>query len=522
MDFASGHPYVFDNKGIKMNNNLFLLLGNQQFPLEYLSQYKSDHLFFMAEVNELCTHFKYHKQKILFFLASMREYHDELVKNNFKTNYVQLSKKNNGTTYVGHLELFLSKNKKIKKISTFEIEDIFFEKIIVDFCQKNDLELEFINSPMFITTREDFKNYLTSVKKPFMKTFYERQRKKHQILAIGNSPIGGKWSYDEENRQKIPKEIIPPPIKKINYKNNNNYNNCLQLIEEIFPGHPGSTENFFYPITIKDTNLFFKDFLQHRFALFGDYEDAIHSKFDFNYHSLLSANINVGHITPMEIIKAVTTDEMIKNISLNSLEGYIRQIIGWREFIRGIYQNFDHIQSTSNFWNHQRKLNKNWYTGETGIPPLDDAIKKASRYGYCHHIERLMIISNIMLLSQIHPSEVYRWFMEMFVDSSDWVMGPNVFGMAQFSDGGIFATKPYICGSNYILKMSNYKKGDWCDELDGLYWGFIKNNQSFFAKNPRMSLSIRQYDRIKEERKILIDDAAKNFLNRNTSYSISS
>ena len=179
---------------------------------------------------------------------------------------------------------------------------------------------------------------------------------------------------------------------------------------------------------------------------------------------------------------------MIKNIPMNSLEGYVRQVIGWREFIRGIYHNFDEVQSKSNFWNHKRKLNENWYTGNTGIPPLDDAIKKANRFGYCHHIERLMIISNIMLLSQIHPQEVFKWFMEMFVDSSDWVMGPNVYGMAQFSDGGIFATKPYICGSNYLLKMSNYKKGDWCNEVDGLYWGFINNNRDFFAKNPRMSL----------------------------------
>ena len=149
--------------------------------------------------------------------------------------------------------------------------------------------------------------------------------------------------------------------------------------------------------------------------------------------------------TPSEIIKMVTTKEMIRNIPLNSLEGYVRQVIGWREFIRGIYQNYHQEQMSSNFWGHKRKLNDNWYTGETGVPPLDDAIKKAHRFGYSHHIERLMIISNIMLLSQIHPQEVYKWFMEMYVDSSDWVMGPNVFGMAQFSDGGIFATKPYIC-----------------------------------------------------------------------------
>ena len=499
-----------------MKTNLFIILGNQQFPLKNISQFKDDHHFFMAEVNELCTHFKYHKQKILFFLASMREYAQGLKDNNFNIDYYQLSKKNNGTTFTQHLDHFLKKNKSIKKITCFEIEDIFFEKIINKYCQKNGIELEILQSPMFLTSRDEFKQYLASVKRPFMKTFYERQRKAHQILTIANKPYGGKWSYDEDNRKKIPKGVIPPPIRTPIYNKNKNYQDCLELVEELFSDHPGSTDDFLYPITIKDARLFFKDFLKNRFALFGDYEDAIHSEHNFNFHSLLSANINVGHITPEEIIKLVTTDEMLKNIPLNSLEGYIRQIIGWREFIRGIYQNFHQVQSTANFWKHKRKLNKNWYTGETGVAPLDDAIKKASRFGYCHHIERLMIISNIMLLSQIDPQEVYQWFMEMFVDSSDWVMGPNVFGMAQFSDGGIFATKPYICGSNYLLKMSNYKKADWCDEVDGLYWGFINNNREFFGKNPRMSLSIRQYERIKPERKELISKAAQDFIKRNT------
>lgn len=499
-----------------MNESLFLILGNQQFPQDHLKKYRESHQFFMAEVNELCTHYKYHKQKILFFLASMREYNTNLLSNGYKTKYIKLTSKNNGTSYTEHLENFLIKNKKIKNITVFEIEDTFFENIIIDFCQKKKLILEILPSPMFITSRDDFKEYLDSVKRPFMKTFYEKQRKKHEILTIADKPIGGKWSYDEDNRKKIPKGVIPPPIMSPKYETNKNVNDCLKIIEEIFPDHPGSTDDFFYPINNKDATRFFKDFLKNRFALFGDYEDAIHSEHNFNFHSLLSANINVGHITPREIIKAVTTPEMIKNIPMNSLEGYVRQVIGWREFIRGIYHNFDQVQSKSNFWNHKRKLNDNWYTGNTGVPPLDDAIKKAARFGYCHHIERLMIISNIMLLSQIHPQEVFKWFMEMFVDSSDWVMGPNVYGMAQFSDGGIFATKPYICGSNYLLKMSNYKKGEWCNEVDGLYWGFINNNRDFFAKNPRMSLSIRQYERIKSDRRKLIATASEEFIQRNT------
>ena len=201
---------------------------------------------------------------------------------------------------------------------------------------------------------------------------------------------------------------------------------------------------------------------------------------------------------------------------LNSLEGFIRQIIGWREFIRGIYHLEGQNESVGNFWNHDRYLTKDWYEGTTGIVPLDDAIKDCVNYGYTHHIPRLMIISNIMNLSRIHPSEIHKWFMEMFVDSADWVMTPNVFGMGTFADGGLFATKPYSCGSNYILKMSNYKKDEWCETLDGLYWSFISDNESFFKKNPRLSIISNSLKRMKPERKEIIFNKAKNFIKEKT------
>ena len=186
---------------------------------------------------------------------------------------------------------------------------------------------------------------------------------------------------------------------------------------------------------------------------------------------------------------------------MNSIEGLIRQIMGWREFIRGIYHNFSEIQENRNFFNHQRKLTSAWYDGTTGIVPVDNAIIKVNKYGYLHHIERLMVMSNVMLLCEVDPKEVHRWFNEMFVDSMDWVMGPNVYGMGQFSDGGIFATKPYICGSNYLIKMSDYKKGQWSDELDALYWSFIDRNRDFFSKNPRLSMMVNLFDKMSEEKK---------------------
>ncbi|MEM9404223.1 MAG: FAD-binding domain-containing protein, partial [Pseudomonadota bacterium] len=197
---------------------------------------------------------------------------------------------------------------------------------------------------------------------------------------------------------------------------------------------------------------------------------------------------------------------------LSSLEGFVRQIIGWREFIRGIYRHFDDKQSSTNYWGHERELTDAWYTGETGIPPLDDTIRTALDLGWTHHIPRLMVAANLMTLCEIRPESAWRWFMEMYVDSSEWVMGPNVFGMGLFSDGGIFATKPYICGSNYLLKMSDYPRGGWCDVVDGLYWRFIDKRRDFFTSQPRLALMTRALDRLKDERRDRIFAAAETFL----------
>ena len=194
----------------------------------------------------------------------------------------------------------------------------------------------------------------------------------------------------------------------------------------------------------------------------------------------------------------------------------MRQVIGWREFVRGVYREFGERQAGSNFWAHERDLAGSWYTGNTGIPPLDDAIRIALKRGWTHHIQRLMVVGNLMTLSEIRPDIACRWFMEMYVDSSDWVMGPNVYGMALFSDGGLFATKPYICGSNYLLRMSDYRKGGWCEVVDGLYWRFIDRHRGYFEGNRRLALMPKALDRIDDARRGRIFAAAEDFLGIHT------
>jgi len=274
----------------------------------------------------------------------------------------------------------------------------------------------------------------------------------------------------------------------------------------------GIMDNFNYPVTRSQALNSFHSFLEERLINFGAYEDAIVKNESTLFHSIITPYLNIGLITPNEIIQQVLDFSSNNSIPLNSLEGFIRQIIGWREFMRGIYVADGVKQRNSNFWNYNRAMPKSFYDGTTGIEPLDDTIKKCLNSGYAHHIERLMILGNMMLLIGIKPNAVYKWFMEMFVDSYDWVMVPNVYGMSQFADGGLLATKPYISGSNYILKMSDYKKGDWCPIWDSLYWGFVDRNREFFRKNPRMSMMVSMFDKKDDASKKRLFETSQNFI----------
>jgi len=489
--------------------SLFLILGNQLFPQKYLSKHK-DSTIFMCESFDLCTFQKHHKLKLILFLSSMRSYADELKKNKFKVNYIDLNK-DFKISYEKKLEIFIKKN-NYKELISFEIEDKFFEKKISSLCKKNKIKWTIIQSPMFLNSRDEFKNYLSKTKKPFMANFYKIARTKTDILMENNKPKGGKWSFDEDNRKKLPKNINIPEM--ITAKETKHTKVLKQQINKIFKNHPGEVDNFWLPTTYDDAVKWLDYFIMKKFNLFGDYEDSVDTNNNFLFHSALSPMINLGLLTPELIIERIKRVE--NKIKINSYEGYIRQIIGWREFIRGIYQNYDQQLEENNFFKHKNSLTNKWYDGTTGLDPLDHSIKNAQKYGYTHHIERLMILCNIMNLCEIKPNEVYNWFMEMFVDSSDWVMSPNVYGMGLFSDGGIFSTKPYICGSSYFMKMMNFKRGNWNDIMDGLYWRFINKNRKFFQSNPRLNMMVNIYDKMNSERKNNIIKKANQFIRNNT------
>lgn len=484
--------------------NLILILGNQLFAPDILKKHganQKDSVVFMREDPELASYFKFHQQKIAFFFSVMRNFADELSSDGFQVHYEKLGE---GQSEFGQsLIRFITKN-AIERVCFFEIEDKFFESRILDLLNKSKIAFEVWPSPMFLTSREEFRNYLKTSRRPFMKTFYESQRRRLKILMNGNEPVGGAWSFDEMNRKPLPKNLKTPEIPKVNI----DHSGVISLVRKKFADHPGDASGLWLPTTRKGAKDWFRIFLKERLENFGPYEDAIPAHSEFVYHSVLTPFLNTGLLTPAEVVKETLSFAKSHKTPIESVEGFIRQIIGWREFIRGIYQNYDEKQQSANFWGHHKKLSPLWYKGETGVPPLDETLRRAIKRGYVHHIERLMILGNLMLLLEVEPKEAHKWFMEMFIDSSDWVMGPNVYGMGIFSDGGIFATKPYICGSNYLCKMGGYPKGEWCDGVDGLYWQFVRNHKDFFKKNPRLSMMSKSGEKIPMDRWKKISRAA--------------
>ena len=491
---------------------MLVVLGNQLFPMDDVRALSPDAIF-MAEDLGLCTYVRHHQQKIVLFLSAMRVYRDELIAAGFEVHYRELDTAN-PETYESKLGDALEAA-GCSRLMHFEIEDKAMESRIVEFAESRDLHRTEVESPMFLCSRERFEGFADGKKMLRMADFYKQERVRQDLLLdAGGEPVGGRWSFDEDNRKKLPKSVQPPDIEWP--QRSDHVADVIDVVMKNFPDHPGNAEEFAWPTSRAQTLAWLEQFLKERLADFGPYEDAISTRSETVFHSAISPMLNMGLVTPEELVAAVIEKGKAQDVPLQSIEGFVRQVIGWREFIRGVYRMHSERQDESNFFGHERELSDAWYTGETGIPPLDDTIRTALKLGWTHHIPRLMIAANLMTLCEIRPQAAHQWFMEMYVDSSEWVMGPNVYGMGLFSDGGIFATKPYICGSNYMRKMSDYPKGEWCDVVDGLYWRFIDKHRDFFAGNPRMALMPRALDRQSPERIDRIFALAEDFIEQKT------
>jgi deoxyribodipyrimidine photolyase-related protein len=430
-----------------------------------------------------------HRHKIILHRASMKMYHDTLKARDIEILYFEYDARRQNAEVIDDLVA-----KGYQEFHVADVADHRLSKKLLDAVHRNKVVLRIYETPLFLTPMNYARNFFDGESRYLMARFYQAQRKRMNILMEDGKPLGGKWSYDLQNRKTLPRGLTLPQVTSV--RRTKYAAEACSYADERFPDCEGKSGDFWLPTSHREAKQWLQDFLENRLALFGDYEDAIAAEQGILFHSVLTPSLNTGLITPQEVVEATLKFAEEHDIRLNSLEGFIRQIIGWREFIRAMYELAGEQQRSGNFWNHSKGLPQTLYTGTTGIEPVDAVVLRVKKCGYCHHIERLMVLGNFMLLCGIDPNEVYRWFMELFVDAYDWVMVPNVYGMSQFADGGVFATKPYVCSANYILKMSDFRRGPWSDIWNSLFWSFISRNRSYFQRQPRLSLMASQLGRL--------------------------
>ena len=468
----------------------------------------SDRPVYLVEEWHFFNQYQFHKEKLVLHRASMKFYEQFLKAQGVIVHYIESIEAQN------RIALLIDKlhTNKVKQIHIVDPVDNWLLEKMKSSCKKYGIELTIYDNPNFLNTINQVGDFFSKKKTYFQTDFYTWQRKTRNILLEKDGkPLGGKWTYDADNRSKFPKKEAAPKLPSA--PPNNYISEAVSYIQKNYPNNYGSVnEHHLFAINFDDTEKWLEEFLQDRFEKFGIYEDAIVGKELVLHHSVLSPMLNIGLISPQQIIDQAIAFSKKNNIPLNSLEGFVRQIIGWREFIRIVYEREGSKQRTTNYWKFTRKIPASFWKGTTGITPIDITIKKVLATGYCHHIERLMVLGNFMLLCEFDPNEVYKWFMEMFIDAYDWVMVPNAYGMTQFADGGLMTTKPYISGSNYLMKMSDYEKGEWQPIWDGLFWRFMHEHRTFFISNPRIGMLVHTFDKMSTDKQKTHLDNANNFL----------
>jgi deoxyribodipyrimidine photolyase-related protein len=477
---------------------ILLILPNQLFPLQMLSL-KDIKLIYLIEEPRYFTDFRFHKLKLIYHRASMKKYMNDIIKKSIKCIYIDYSNVND--------DFYKEINKK--EITYFNPIDHKLEKKFNKLLSNATIvdNLNFLLKPEEIVEN---KNKFYKNNKYHHDMFYKFQREKLDILIENNKPIGGKWSFDSENRKSLPNDISIPKLPKI--KKDKYYNEALEYINKHFTKNYGETVEWNFPIDTKNSILWLKDFMKKRLPLFGEYEDAVNTEHPFLFHSVLSPMMNIGILPDIKVISIVTKyyEKNKKKIPLASYEGFIRQIIGWRNYMYSIYILEKNIYK-QNFLNHTKKIDESYWLATTEITPIDSIIKNIVKYAYAHHIERLMYLGNWFLINQIDPKEVYRIFMEWTVDSYDWVMAPNIYGMSQYADGGMITSRIYFASSNYIIKMSKFKKDNKWDKIfDAIYYSFIDKHYELLKKNYATSRqTIHWKNKTENQKKELLDIAKK-------------
>ena len=453
---------------------------------------------------------RFHKQKLWLHRASMKRFAERLKEAGETVEYVDYLVGEPVTRRT--IERLAADG--IDRLSLADPADFILEKRLRSYAQSTDLALTVLDTPGFLNTSDQNRLWRDGEKRWLMAEYYKAQRTRLNVLMDGDEPRGGHWSFDEDNRKKVPKRLLTD-IPQLPIRDPDDVEQqIINSIEDQFPENYGNLGEIIWPTDHASAAAWLETFLIERFEKFGPYEDAIEEGEALLWHSALTPMLNIGLLTPRQILDAAIEHIETHDVPLNSAEGFIRQIIGWREFMRATYVDLGVTMRTTNHWDHSRAIPESFWTGETGIQPIDDTIRRILKSGYCHHIERLMVLGGFMFICEFHPDEIYRWFMELFVDSYDWVMVTNAYAMSQNADGGLITTKPYFSGSNYLRKMSHYPQGDWCAVWDGLYWRWIWRHADALESNPRWAMMVAMARKMEDDKRQAHIDTAEAFLDQ--------
>lgn len=464
----------------------------------------------MAEVAEESTHVWAHKARIVMFLASMRHFREDLRKRNIRVHYRQLDDRSNKGTFATELVAAV-KELEPDRLILVEPGEWRVRKMFVEAAEELDIDLDLRPDRHFLSTPEEFAEHAKGRKQLRLEYFYRELRRKYDILMEGREPVGGKWNYDAENRASFGRQgpgQLPAPRR---FRRDSITKEVIQLVEKKFAQHPGKLDHFDWPVTRKQALQALADFIDHRLANFGRYQDAMWTDEPYLYHSRISAALNLKLLNPLEVIEESIVAYRSGNVDLNSVEGFVRQILGWREYVRGIYWLYMPEYLDRNAMNATQPLPDFYWTGETDMHCLQQTIVQTLDYGYAHHIQRLMVTGLFALLLGVDPKLVHEWYLAIYVDAVEWVELPNSLGMSQFADGGVMASKPYVATGKYVQRMSNYcsgcrfdpskATGDHACPFTTLYWDYLVRHKKTLKSNNRMTMQLKNLDR-KEPREL--------------------
>jgi len=507
---------------MKYPKRLILILGDQlDFQSAAFKDFdaKVDEIIMIESANEA----KYvwtHKAKIALFLTAMRHFAQELTRQKYPVTYIQESP----LPLVEALKEQILK-KGIQCLVCVEPGEWRLKHAIEALAKDLQLDLQMREDEHFYCNRQEFIDWATNKKELRLEYFYRLMRKKHHVLIdkAGN-PEGGQWNFDQDNRKPYPKKgpgMIDAPMA---FEVDRITQEVLSYVEKTYPDHPGSLASFNWPVTRGQALEALDYFVQYRLRNFGVYQDAMWTDTPFGWHSILSSSLNLKLLNPREVVTAVLGAWKKYSLDLSTVEGFIRQILGWREFVRGMYYLDMPQMAQDNYYQHQNALPEWYWTGKTGMACMRDAIGQTLQYGYAHHIQRLMVTGNFALLAEILPQEVCEWYLAVYVDAIEWVELPNTAGMALFANGGRFTSKPYIASGAYIKRMSNYcgsckykpdvRYGDEACPITTLYWHFLIKHRDQFEASPRTRLMTANLKRIGDEDQKEITLHAKAILGR--------